>query len=310
MTILAAAQSKTAERPVLLFVLGMARSGTSALTRLLSLCGGALPGGLVGATARNPRGHWEPRAVVYLNEAILQAHGSSMADPTLRLEGEGAFGAKEKTACITKISAFLTALPAAPLVVIKDPRITLLSGMWFEAARLAGFDVVTVIMVRHPEEVVASLATGYGTSPELSNALWLKYSLLAERHTRALPRVFVDYASLLDDWPLEVKRISAALAIDLDVSDESAIDEFLAQDLRHHRCCGPVIEPFGTDWISAAYEALRVAARDEPTSPGMSLCWTAFSRRIGRANMVSGRRSRIPATASTAGSSGFPGHTS
>ena len=94
--------------------------------------------------------------------------------------------------------------------------------------------------------------------------MWLKYTLLAERHTRGLPRVFVEYANLLDDWRREVKRISAALAIDLNTRDEGAIDEFLTPDLRRQRHCGPVTEPFGTDWISAVYEALRAAARDEP----------------------------------------------
>jgi hypothetical protein len=62
--------------------------------------------------------------------------------------------------------------------------------MWFEAARLAGFDVTTVIAVRHPQEVIASFGkSGIGTSKELSGALWLKYSLLAERHTRLAARV-------------------------------------------------------------------------------------------------------------------------
>src|SRR6201997_4741292 len=132
------AGSGTAARPVVLFVLGMTRSGTSALTRVLSLCGATLPAGMWGADSVNPRGSWEPRKAVRLNEAILQRHGSAMYDPTLRLQEEGTLDAKEKAACIAKIGAFLTRLPAAPLVVIKDPRITLLSCMWFDAAHLAG----------------------------------------------------------------------------------------------------------------------------------------------------------------------------
>ena len=102
-------------------------------------------------------------------------------------------------------------------MLIKDPRITALSGMWFEAARLAGFDIVAVIAVRNPQEVIASVTAAGPISPELSSALWLKYNLLAERHTRALPRVFVEYPNLLDDWRREIKRISAALAIDLNI---------------------------------------------------------------------------------------------
>ena len=182
-----AAQTGTAGRPVALFVLGMARSGTSALTRVLSLCGATLPAGMLGASASDPTGFWEPRAAVYINEAILRRHGSAGFDLTLRLQEEGAFDAEENAACIAKIRAFLTTLPAAPLVVIKDPKITALSGMWFEAARMAGFNVMAVIAVRHPQEVTASFAAAVRASPEFSSALWLKYSLLAGK-TRAACR--------------------------------------------------------------------------------------------------------------------------
>ena len=155
----AAAQPGTAARPVALFVLGMARSGTSALTRVLSLCGGTLPAGMMGANRGNPDGYWEPREAAILNYAILRRHGSSIFDPSLRLQEEGAFDAEEKAACIAKVRTYLTTLPAAPLVVIKDPLIVALSDVWFEAARLAGFDVVAVTAVRHPQEVIASLGS-------------------------------------------------------------------------------------------------------------------------------------------------------
>lgn len=251
-------------RPVALFVMGMARSGTSALTRVLSLCGSTLPAGMCGADGNNPRGYWEPRAAIMLNETILRRHDSNWYDPTMRMQEECAFGAGEKAACIAEIAAYLGTLPAAPLVVIKEPRITALSELWFEAARQVGFDVAAVIAVRHPQEVVASAAKYVQTSPELSSALWLKYNLLAERHTRGMPRVFVDYANLLDDWHREMKRIATTLEIDLDTAEEGAIEEFLTPDLRRQRYCGPVADHFGTDWISAVYEALRGAAQDDP----------------------------------------------
>ncbi len=260
----AAAQTGTVPRPVALFVRGVSQSGKSTLTRVLSLCGGTLPPGLAGASAIKPLGYWEPRESILLDEEILRRHGSRWYDPTLRLQEEGAFDAKEKAACIAKIGAYLTTLPTAPLVLIKEPRITLLSGLWFEAAHLAGFDVVAVAAVRHPQVAIASLAAWGRVSTELASALWLKYSLLAERHTRGVPRVFVEYANLLENWRREIKRISAALPIDLNTGNEGAVEEFLTPHLRRPRDCGPVTEPFGTDWISTVYEALRAAARDEP----------------------------------------------
>lgn len=256
-------QSGVPARPVVLFVLGSGRSGTSALTRVLSLCGGTLPPGMLGANSGNPHGFWEPRKAIVLNERILRRLGSASEDPTLRLYEEVALDAEARTACITKVRAYLSTLPAAPLVVIKEPKITLLSGVWFEAARLAGFHVVAVIAMRHPQEAIASLRK-MGTSFELSSALWLKANLLAERHTRGTPRVFVEYTNLLNDWRREVFRISAGLAIDLHTRDEGAIEEFLNLDLRRQRRRGPVTDPFGTDWISTVYETLHSASQDEP----------------------------------------------
>lgn len=257
-------------RPVALFVLGFGRSGTSALARVLSLCGAALPAGLVGATVENARGYWEPREAVHLNESILRRRGSSGYDLSLRMPPERAFDAPERATWIAKISKYLAGLPTAPVVVIKEPKTTALCEMWFEAARLAGFDPVAVIAVRHPSEVIASLEKRASrqnyvrASSALSSAWWLKYTLLAERDTRGIRRVFVDYSNLLENWTHEVKRIATTLEINLDSSDERAIGDFLEPDLRHHRRSGSVPEPFGTDWIGTAYAAMSAAARDEP----------------------------------------------
>jgi hypothetical protein len=259
-----AAQNGAPARPVMLFVLGMGRSGTSALTRVLALSGAALPNGMMGADEHNPRGYWEPRTAIMLNETILRRLDSNWYDPTMRLEEDGAFDADEKAACIAEIGAYLSKMPSAPVVIIKDLRITVLSEVWFEAARLAGFDIVTVIAVRHPQEVIPSCAKYVRISPELSSSLWLKNNLLAERHTRGLPRVFVEYSNLLEDWRREVNRMSAALDIDLGNQDVAAIDKFVTPDLQRNRDCGPVADRFGTDWMSAVYEAMHAAARDEP----------------------------------------------
>ena len=256
-------QGGTAVRPVALFVVGVQRSGSSALTRVLSLCGATLPRRLMGADSGNALGRWEPRAALRLNDIILRRRGSTWYDPSLRLQEMGAFDADEKAACTAEIEAFFKTLPAAPLVVIKDLHITVLSEPWFEAARLAGFDVAAVITVRHPQEVIASLQAFTRTPPELASALWLKYNLLAERNTRGLPRVFVEYTNLLGDWRQEIKRISTVLGIELDSRNVDAVENFLTPDLRHQRQPGPVNEAFGTDWISAVYEALQGAARGE-----------------------------------------------
>lgn len=259
-------------RRVVIFVLGTQRSGTSAITRFLSLCGGSLPPGMLGADAGNPRGNWEPRKAIAINEAILHRQHSAWFDPSLRLREEGTFTAKEKAVCIGKIKRYLDTLSAESFLVIKEPRITVLSDLWFEAARQARFDIAVVIAARHPQEVISSVTKSWNIPPELSSALWLKYSLLAERDTREVPRVFVEYANLLEDWRTEAKRISTALPLDLNIKDEGEIDEFLTPDLRRQNYSGAVTERFGTDWISTVHNALRAAGRDE------SVDWSTLNR--------------------------------
>lgn len=266
------------ESPLLVLVFGMSRSGTSALARALSLCGGALPGTLLGADEANPKGYWEPRNALHLNEDFLTRHGSTWFDPTLRLQNELLISSAEREAYLEQITAFLRGLPPAPVHVIKEPRITALSDFWFDAARRTGLRLAAAVPVRHPQEVSASLAARYGISPELATALWLKYNLLAERHSRDLPRVFIEYSNFLRDWRAEIPRIEAALSIDLSRRDEAAIDDFLSPDLRRQRHDARVSEVFGERWTSRVYAALSAAARDEPLDTiGLDAIFDSYS---------------------------------
>jgi len=234
------------------------------VTGILSLCGARLPEPLFGASEGNPKGHWEPIDALKLNDAFLFRHGTTWWDPTLHLQNEALFSDQEREALIGQILVFLEACPSGLLLVIKDPRIVALSDFWFEASRRAGLTVKIVIPIRHPDQVAASLAARDGVSFELSSILWLKYNLLAERGSRGLPRVFVEYSNVLSDWRKEIDRISERLAIDLSATDEVAIDSFVDHDLHRQRSSGKPNDIFGQPWISDAYTALSAAARDEP----------------------------------------------
>jgi hypothetical protein len=242
-------------------VLGMGRSGTSALARVLSLCGGVLPDRLLGANEGNPEGHWEPLAALELNEDFLSRHGSSWYDPTLRLQTENAVSDAEREQYVGQICEFLESCPDGGPVVLKEPRIAGLTEFWFEAARRSRFVFKFVIPIRHPTEVAASLAARDGASFELSNALWLKYNLLAERQTRSHTRVFVEYPNLLRDWRKEIGRVSQALVVRLSERDEGAVEAFLRPDLQRQKSATPPADAFGQPWIPRLYTELSAASR-------------------------------------------------
>jgi hypothetical protein len=248
-----------------IFILGMGRSGTSALARILSLCGCVLPATLKDANEANPRGFWEPVDALKLNDEFLFRHGATYFDPTLRLQGELTFAPDETEGYIAQVGAFLRHCPQSAPLVVKDPRITALFDFWLQAARREGFCVKVIVAIRNPSEVAASLGALIEAPVELWHASWLKYNLLAELHSRHLPRVFVEYSSLLGDWRSQVARVTRALAFDEMIEDgAAAIDAFLTRDLYKKRCEGPIVESFGYPWLSDTYRILAGAANDQP----------------------------------------------
>lgn len=215
----------------------MGRSGTSALSRVLSYCGGALPRRLLPANFANPTGYWEPRRALELNDRFLYLNGSSWDDArlTLQLRGpETDFG----RAYVAAIADFLRhGFERGGPVVLKDPRITSLLPHWITAANEIGWPVKVVHVVRKPADVASSLAARDGFSAELAFALWLKANLLAEINTRRLWRTVVSYEELMRDGRGTAERCIADLDLPLAVSGRAAaaIGDFLTPELQHHR---------------------------------------------------------------------------
>lgn len=250
----------------IILIIGVGRSGTSAITRVLSLCGCVLPSSVVGASPINERGTWEPTDIWRMNEEFMFRHGTGYGDPSMRLE-ELSIDDPEGESYIKKVQSFLSGLEQGKVSVIKHPYITELMRFWLEAASREGVSVKVVVPIRHPQEVLASIVTarsGHGItgSAELWSAFWLKCNLLAEHYSRNLPRIYIEYSSLLMNWRLQINRVSEALQIDLKPAVPE-IEEFLSADLCHHNMSVPVTEIFGYPWLTRVYAALSAVARDE-----------------------------------------------
>jgi hypothetical protein len=218
----------------IVFVVGMGRSGSSALARLLSLCGGALPQRLLPANYANPTGYWEPQGAVELNDAFLQAHSSSWYDPGLALQLDPPSLA-DRRGFVDELAEFLAAgFEDDGPIVLKEPRISGLLPYWIAAATRLGFIPKFVHLLRRPGDVASSLAARDDLSVAHSYALWLKYNLLAQRHTRGAPRIFVAYEDLMNDWEAVLVRCFREVPIGLRITEETRrqVRSFLTPQLR------------------------------------------------------------------------------
>jgi hypothetical protein len=220
-----------------LMVLGMHRSGTSALTRVLGLCGAALPRHNMDAADSNALGFWEPQPIVDAHDSFLSAAGTgweAIADyPPAMFASETAAACRRTLADLARRE-----YGDAPLFILKDPRVSRLMKLWRPVLGELGVEPRIIIMVRNPLEIAGSMKHRDGWGQHRTLIVWLRYMLAAERDTRDLPRCFVGYGQLMNGWRAVVDTITERLGIAFPNRGEAVeqeIDGFVRPDLRHHR---------------------------------------------------------------------------
>lgn len=263
-----------------LTVLGMHRSGTSALTRTLSIYGATLPQDIIGAASDNPSGFWEPQSTVELNDRILDELAMHWSDPSpiaidnMRPERVAKF--------IDEAAGLLRqSYGDEQIIVFKDPRTSILIPIWSAAFAQANWLPYYIFIIRNPLQVARSLeARDAMMVPEHGLLLWMNYMLQAERNTRGQPRVFITFDSLLRDHSKVIQCIEKRLSIRLPRHTEAAMEEaqtFLEKALRHHLQSDEDLEQTGA-WppILDTYRWFKSAAvlSEEPAEQGLEIAWS------------------------------------
>jgi len=254
-------------------VLGMHRSGTSAMAGVLAGLGvnfGSV-NNLIGALSEvNAKGFWEHREIVMLNEELLTALGSSWddvrgIDPKL-FKLAGVCEIKENIKTVLRRD-FLN----LPLWGLKDPRLCKLLPVWLDIFKEIDVTPQFFIVYRHPVEVARSLEKRDGLLLEKAYALWLSYVFPSELFSRGFPRTFIAYDCLLDNWRSTMKRALSELYLflDNDFNNFHSIDSFLSPELRHMVSNQESLKGHGSEWVQAVYE--RLLAYSKRTSDDMTI---------------------------------------
>lgn len=178
-----------------IFVLGMHRSGTSALARLLNLAGcefgpheAAMP-----PDVDNPLGFWERLDAYELHEWLLGTCGAAWGRPL-------AFDPCSAAASVRgefhrRALRIVESFPDERPWFLKDPRLCLTLPLWRPLVPRP----VCVHILRHPLEVASSLAARNALPMRVGLALWELHLVRARLSARGLPWIGVGHRDLLAD---------------------------------------------------------------------------------------------------------------
>ena len=257
-----------ADQRTCLLILGMHRSGTSAITRILNLMGAELPKQLLGALPGNEAGHWEPERLVLLHDQMLAEAGSSWRDlrplDLARLSADRLAYYKSMIQSIIQDefgNAFIFAL--------KDPRICRFIPIYRAILSDLGVRTQPIIIVRNPLEVSASLSARDKMSNTHGLLLWLRHCLDIEKHTRDMSWVFVGYDRVVNDIHDVIARLHELLGylpLSFHPSDiTNLVLPSIRHDLRHQISSSDDVDQCALTktWIKEAYRAFQALSTGE-----------------------------------------------
>ncbi len=225
--------------PQALLVLGMHRSGTSAVAGALRLAGFDLGADLLQPAADNPRGFWEHAGVVGIHERLLAALDREWNDP--RELPAGWVSGEPARAAADELEALLRAeFGTSARWAVKDPRMCRLLPLWWPILQRMGVRPAALFVVRDPREVAASLAARNRWPEGLSRMLWIEHLLEAEQASRGVPRAALDYSRFLAGPAASLEPALQAIGLEA-AGVEAARDgiaAFVSADGRHHHLEG------------------------------------------------------------------------
>lgn len=197
-----------------LIVVGMHRSGTSALTGALHACGATVgaTADLTGANAENPKGFFERRDLRQICDALLHSAGADWWKLST-------FSAKAVCPHVldrqrVAFQQLVGRMSQEGTWIVKEPRLCLLLPLLCDLVPDARY----VFIYRNPIDVAKSLRTRNGMSLQHGVALWEKYNLSALDAMKDRVGVSVSYHALIRDPQKTLTELVTRLS-DLGVKD-------------------------------------------------------------------------------------------
>lgn len=215
-------------------VLGMHRSGTSAITRALQVFGIRFGDRLMPAIeGNNEKGFWEDRDLHELSSELLNAMGSDWhsvepvsSEKLLELTSSAYF---QKAVNLLRLK-----IETIPRFAFKNPRSAKLLLFWKAVFNYCGLNTQYIIALRNPLSVSKSLEKRDGFDSRVSYLLWIEHLLYCLLGTTGENFLIVDYDRLMESPKTELNRIGTKLGLEMLPHEyEEFTLNFLDEKLRH-----------------------------------------------------------------------------
>ena len=229
------------------FVLGMHRSGTSAVSSCINSLGIPFGDSLLAASVDNPQGYFENSVVQAFNETLLVQNGFDWDDVFFDFEMLDAslFSSAVNTAVQILTREFIV----HDVFAIKDPRLCLLFPIWAQACKQLKIQISTVIVNRNPLEIAKSLEKRNGFTIQKSVSLWFEYLSKAELYSRETNRIVIEYGELVESQRNTFEKLANFLGASKEQITNAT--RSIHPDLRHH-----VYDISSLSQYSPSFEAL------------------------------------------------------
>ena len=258
-------------------VIGMHRSGTSALTAAAHACGFEL--GSIGdmKDRDNPKGYFENFDIVRLNDTLLRNLGSSWDIPGFSADvNRDEIAARYKDEAARLLEKFYG---NSDRWVLKDPRMCMLLWFWEPIMQeLSTGEVYYVMALRNPLEVANSQKRRCAENPgfhvlgrdtRYTMLLWYTYYKTAISTMTGKSAIIVNYSDLISQPIKQIERIATLTSENPNAElIQWYSDEFIDSSLR--RASSGVdgrdygIE--GMDFLFSMYERLKALSGNTPVS--------------------------------------------
>jgi len=218
-------------------ILGMHRSGTSAIARSINLLGVYLgeSENLLSPQEDNPHGFWEHLNIIDIQNRILWELGVSWDTP-VPLE-ELWWKKPEMIPFRNEIKKFINQqMISQNLWAWKDPRTCLLLPLWLDILEEVSVEINFVISIRNPLDIANSLLKRNNIPIQKTLGIWMNYMISVARWTASSKCILISYDEFLDDWHNQLFNLSQQLHLpwpENELEFKKKMQEFIDPTFRH-----------------------------------------------------------------------------